>query len=159
MNGYNDYLNGLNLTVPSGDYEGYIINFDLSFIDAGSTEILSADNDFDEEGNHIGNSISKGNSQMYRSANFEMKILDDGSTSVVAGVTSENKNIVMNVGYYGNDTKMNRIHEIFHTFGQSHPKGSSTSDGIMNYPPKTPSKNDALFIANTSFLPQITKKK
>ena len=41
--------------------------------------------------------------------------------------------------------------------GLSHPKGNSVSDGIMNYPPKQPSGNDALIISNSSFLPSIFK--
>ena len=104
---------------------------------------------------HIGNSIAKGTSQVYKRVGFEQVEHSDGSTSVVGGVTSENKNIIMNVGYSGLDIKKNRIHEIFHTLGLSHPKGNSVSDGIMNYPPKQPSGNDALIISNSSFLPSI----
>lgn len=59
--------------------------------------------------------------------------------------------------FSGLDKKINRIHEIFHTLGLSHPKGNSVSDGIMNYPPKQPSGNDALIISNSSFLPSIFK--
>ena len=158
MNDYNKYLNELNLTIPSGDYEGYSLKFDLTFKDGGTTETIQAASD-DYEGHNIGNSISKGNSQLYRNIGFEQVERSDGTTSVVGGVTQENQNIVMNVGYSGLDTKQNRIHEIFHTFGLSHPKGNSVSDGIMNYPPKKPSNNDALNVINSSVLPIINKKK
>ena len=53
------------------------------------------------------------------------------------------------------DTKMNRIHEIFHTFGFSHPKGKGGSNGIMKYPPEKPSQSDANQLGNSSFLPAV----
>ena len=158
MNNYNEYLNGLNLIIPSGDYEGYNLKFDLTFIDGGTTETIQAISD-NYEGHNIGNSISKGTSQIYRNIGFEQVERPDGTTSIVGGVTQENRNIVMNVGYSGLDTKSNRIHEIFHTFGLSHPKGYSVSDGVMNYPPQKPSNNDALNVMNSSILPAINKKK
>ena len=158
MNSYNDYLNELNLTIPSGDYKGYKLIFNLTFIDGGATEILKASSD-NYEGYNIGNSIAKGTSQIYRNVGFEKVERSDGTTYVIGGITQENRNIVMNVGYSGLDTKMNRIHEIFHTFGFSHPKGYSISNGIMNYPPHKPSMKDALIIANSSFLPLINIKK
>lgn len=46
---------------------------------------------------------------------------------------------------------MNRVHEIFHTFGFSHPKGGG-AQGIMNYPPKDLSKKDVNEVANSKFL-------
>ena len=50
---------------------------------------------------------------------------------------------------------MNRIHEIFHTFDFSHPKGSGGSQGIMKYSPSNLTKKDALELSNTDFLPTI----
>ena len=46
---------------------------------------------------------------------------------------------------------MNRIHEIFHTFDFSHPKGSGGSQGIMKSPPSNLIKKDALELSNTDF--------
>ena len=46
---------------------------------------------------------------------------------------------------------MNRIHEIFHTFDFSHPKGSGNSQDIMKYPPCNLTKKDALELSNTDF--------
>ena len=49
------------------------------------------------------------------------------------------------------------VHEIFHTFGFSHPKGLGGSQGIMKYPPSKPTKADALELSTTKFLPSIKK--
>ena len=157
MNKYNDYLNGLNLIIPSGEYKGYKVLFDLSFSDGGMTyqAEIAAEADV-YEGRHIGNTIQKGNQYTNRTLNFQSVELEDGSTSRVGGVTDNNKNIVMNVD---EDTKRNRIHEIFHTFGFSHPKGSGGTQGIMTYPPSKPSSKDALELMTTPFLPTIKKKK
>ena len=157
MNKYNDYLNGLNLIIPSGEYKGYKVLFDLSFSDGGMTyqAEIAAEADV-YEGQHIGNTIQKGNQYTNRTLNFQSVELEDGSTSRVGGVTDNNKNIVMNVD---EDTKRNRIHEIFHTFGFSHPKGSGGTQGIMTYPPSKPSSKDALELMTTPFLPTIKKKK
>ena len=152
MKSYNEYLNNLKLTVPSGEYEGYSILFNLSFIDAGNA--FEASNKA-YEGVSIGNTIQLGNEKTHRNLNFQTKYNEDGSTTTVGGVTGNNKTIVMN---NAEDTKMNRIHEIFHTFGFSHPKGTGGMQGIMQYPTSKPSKLDALELSTTSFLPTIKKK-
>lgn len=157
-NEYDDYLNGLNLTISSGEYKDYKLQFELTFYDADIFEISKA-NDALYEGFPIGNSISKGNSQINKNVGFEREENQDGSTSVVGGFTQDHKWIVMNVGYYGLDTKMNRIHELFHTFGLSEPEESKAYKGIMSYPPRKPNNEDASNIANSSFLPVINKKK
>jgi hypothetical protein len=124
-----------------GEYKGYSINFDLDFRDGGTVEQneQSAQNEI-QDGNSIGNSLTKGNSNVY--SKFDSKEIDNGdgkvSTSTVGGVTVGNQDIMMNSSQ---DTKMNRVHEIFHTLGFSHPKGKGGSGGIMKYPPeKTKSK-------------------
>lgn len=58
--------------------------------------------------------------------------------------------IYMNVDY---DTKMNRLHEIFHTLGFSHPPKIGGDQGIMHYPPEDPTNEDANEISNSEFLP------
>ena len=155
MNKYNDYLNKLDLKVPSGEYEGYSISFDLSFMDGGESWEVDSKAEEDTYGGHpIGNTIRLGDERTYRSLNFEERENPDGTTSTVGGVTLNNKIIVMNKP---KDTKMNRIHEIFHTLGFSHPKGSGGPQGIMKYPPSDPTTMDALELSNTDFLPTIKK--
>lgn len=155
MNKYNDYLNKLNLKVPSGEYEGYSVSFDLTFIDGGqSWEADSKAVEDTYEGHPIGNTIRLGDERTNPNLHFEEKENSDGTTRAVGGVTDNNKTIVMNKS---KDVRMNRIHEIFHTFGFSHPKGSGGSQGIMKYPPSNPTKEDALELSNTDFLPTIKK--
>lgn len=88
--------------------------------------------------------------------NLQFEEKDDrfGNVSVVGAVTQDKKNICINVNY---DTKMNRIHEIFHTFGFEHPKKVGGKGGIMNYPPQNPSIKDAEKIAKSKFLQTIIK--
>ena len=59
---------------------------------------------------------------------------------------------------YGNITQMNRLHEIFHTIGLTHPKRVGGNQGIMKYPPQRPTKKDALELINTEYLPKIIEK-
>lgn len=92
------------------------------------------------EGQYIGNTIQKGNQYTGRTLNFQPVGFEDGSTSCVGRVTDNSKNIVMNVD---ENTKRNRVHEIFHTFGFSHPKGSGGTQEIMKYPPSKPCLKDA----------------
>ena len=61
----------------------------------------------------------------------------------------------MNVDY---DDKMNRVHEVFHTLGFVHPKGTGGSSGIMKYPPQKPNQTDINNLGNGSFLPAVIKK-
>ena len=156
MNSYNEYLNNLKLIVPAGEYKGYSILFDLSFFDAGN--VLEASIKASEdiyEGNSIGNTMRLGNEIIYKRLNFHTKYNDDGSTSTVGGATLYKNTIIMNkVG----DAKMNRIHEIFHTLGFSHPEDSGGKQGIMKYPPNKPSNLDALELSTILFLPTIKKK-
>ena len=156
MNSYNEYLNNLKLIVPAGEYEGYSIMFDLSFFDAGDALEASIEASEDMyEGISIGNIMQLGNEKTHKNLNFQTKYNDDGSTSTVGGTTVKKKTIVMNKP---EDTKMNRIHEIFHTLGFTHPEGSGGKQGIMKYPPNKPSKLDALELSTILFLPTIKKK-
>ena len=59
---------------------------------------------------------------------------------------------------YGNITQMNRLHEIFHTIGLTHPKREGGNQGIMKYPPQRPTKKDALELINIEYLPTIIEK-
>ncbi|ANQ50579.2 hypothetical protein MY04_3214 [Flammeovirga sp. MY04] len=153
--GTNKYLNNLSMSVSDGEYKGYSINFALEFRDGGTVEQSenSAQNEM-QDGYSIGNSFTKGNSNVY--SGFASKEIDNGdgtvSTTTVGGITIGNKDVMMNSS---KDTKMNRIHEIFHTLGFSHPKGAGGSGGIMKYPPEKPNQNDANQLGNDSFLPAV----
>jgi RHS repeat-associated protein len=155
---YNDYLNNLKMTVSEGEHKGYSINFDLEFKEGGTIEQSQekAKNTM-QDGYSIGNSISRGNTGTYSRFRSKTIINPDGTsvTSTVGGITVGNKDILMNVS---KDTKMNRIHEIFHTFGFTHPTGGGGT-GIMKYPPEKPNQRDANQLGNDSFLPKVMLKK
>ncbi|WP_123912808.1 hypothetical protein [Chryseobacterium pennipullorum] len=57
------------------------------------------------------------------------------------------------------DTQINKVHEIFHTLGMSHPKTKGGNNGIMKYPPEKPNQKDANTVGNGAFLSAIEKKK
>ncbi len=152
---YNEYLNDLNASVSEGEYSGYTVKFDLQFKEGGSVGASeqSAQNDI-VDGHSIGNSFSRLDTTLNR---FKAKEIDNGdgtiTPSIIGGVTSGKKNITMNTKA---DTKMNRIHEIFHTLGlDDFPKDKA---GIMNYPPEKPNQKDINSISNGSFLPIIKEK-
>lgn len=150
----NDKLNGYNLKIPSGQYNGYSLKFDLDFKDGKESfkaEYLASSDVF--EGYSIGNVIQLGSSETHKNINFEKTIQDDGSYSYVGGVTDQNKHIVMNII---DNNLMNLIHEIMHTLGLSHPKGSGASHGIMSYPPSDLDNDDALELSTNPFLPTIS---
>lgn len=110
------YLNGLNLKVSEGKYAGYSIKFDLEFRRGGTIEESEQKAQKEKIGGYsVGNRFSKGNSNIY--SQFATKEIDNGdgttTTSTVGGVTVGNNDIMMNTTQ---DTKMNRVHEIFHTF-------------------------------------------
>lgn len=99
------------------------------------------------DGINIGNIIKRaGEEAVPRRFGFKNKEKADGSFTVVGELTYENFYIIMNSPY---DNKMNRIHEISHTFGLK----DGAIKGIMNYPPKTPDNNDAKKIMDAKFLP------
>ena len=148
------YLNGLNLKVSEGKYAGYSIKFDLEFRRGGTIEESEQKAQKEKIGGYsVGNRFSKGNSNIY--SQFATKEIDNGdgttTTSTVGGVTVGNNDIMMNTTQ---DTKMNRVHEIFHTFGFTHPKGIGGKEGIMQYPPQKPNQNDADQLINNDFLPK-----
>jgi RHS repeat-associated protein len=155
---YNKYLNKLNLTVSEGEYQGYSIKFNLTF-EAGGTPDESeqrAKTDM-QDGHPVGNAFTVANDVAYARFKTNEHENADGtiSTSTVGGVTGDHKNIMMNVSQ---DTKMNRIHEIFHTFGFDHPAGIGGAQGIMKYPPDKPSQADANHLANGNFLPAVNAR-
>lgn len=156
--GYNKYLNGLGMSVSEGDYKGYTVKFDLQFKDGGSASDSRDKADGEKkDGISVGNSLIKQNStQNPRFATTE-KEADDGTTTTrtVGGTTESNKYVTMN---NREDSKMNRIHEIFHTLGLSHPRGTGGSAGIMQYPPEKPNQNDVNAVANGAFLPVVKVK-
>lgn len=155
---YNKYLNGMNSTVSDGEYKGYAIKYDLQFKAGGTPDEAEQSAASDkQDGNSIGNSFTSANSTAYpRFASKEITN-EDGtvSTSTVGGQTADHKDIMMNTR---EDTKMNRIHEIFHTLGFDHPKGTGGSQGIMKYPPSKPTQADINQLGNGSFLPVVVKK-
>ena len=75
------------------------------------------------------------------------------SGDIIGGFTQESQNIIMN---YSHDNKMNRIHEIFHTFGLEHSGDPSKLSGIMKYPPQTPNQQDA---NNTLYNPYMSERR
>ncbi|MDX2306591.1 MAG: RHS repeat-associated core domain-containing protein [Microscillaceae bacterium] len=155
----NEYLNGLEATLTEGDYKGYKVQFDLQFKAGG--DIVDAEKKASEEkidGYSVGNSFAKGNEKTTKAFQpIEIKQGDGVTTSisVAGGQTAEKKNITMNVEY---DTKMNRIHEIFHTLGFSDSKDRGKGSGIMKYPPEKPTQADINQLGNDSFLPTVIKK-
>jgi len=153
--GINAYLNNLNLSVNEGEYYGYSINFDFEFKNGGTAEQCekSAQNEM-QGGYSIGNSFTKGNGNIYHPFNSKEVENKDGtvSLSTVGGITIGNKYIMMNSSQ---DTKLNRLHEIFHTLGFSHPKGKGGNSGIMKYPPEKPNQGDANQIGDSKFLQTI----
>lgn len=78
---------------------------------------------------------------------FEKEYNDDGSYKVYGGVTIDHNTILMNKEF---DSKGNRIYEMFHIFNV--PDSDGISDGILNYPPLTPTNNDALRIIDNNKL-------
>ena len=145
-------LNKLGLKVSKGEYKGYSISFDLTFI-AGGTQAettKSAGNDY-YNNIHIGNIIYRMDEY---DSNFTTTINADGTTKTIGGVTDKGNEIMMNVNY---DTAQNRLHEIFHTFGFNDFKKTGDGDGIMHHPPQTPNQRDANTLVNNGFLKKIFK--
>ena len=154
----NQYLNDLGGKVSVGEYEGYSIKYDLQFKEGGTLdniEKLAAGDK--QDGFSIGNTLRNGDSTT-DPAYFKKTEGEDGTYSVNGGVTEDKKDIIMN--NEEGDNKMNKVHEVFHTFGMSHPRGTGGQNGgIMKYPPEKPNQNDINFIGNGSFMPVVEKKK
>ena len=159
MSTITEYLNDLNMMIPSGEYEGFTISFDLTF-EAGGTDKQAketAKKDV-ESGICIGNVIKLATAEDYPP--FAVSYDSAGGISGIGGTTGINYYIRMNYDLnnhlFKSDYKMNIIHEIFHTFGFSHPPGGSKK-GIMHYPPLKPNASDALEIINNPFMKTIFK--
>jgi hypothetical protein len=154
----NKYLNDIKGKVSEGNYKDYSVIFDLEFKAGGSVAAAeSSAQDHKFEGVQIGNSFTRGNGDFYPP--FKSSIIDNGdgteSRTTVGGVTSGNKDIIMNIR---EDNKMNKVHEIFHTFGFKHPKKVGSAHGIMSYPPQKPDQIDFNEIGNSTFLPVVKKE-
>jgi RHS repeat-associated protein len=153
----NGYLNKdlKSNTVSDGEYKGYKIVYDLQFKEGGTVEQSKEKASKDIlDGDSIGNSIERSGSNVTPYFATKEGTPDaDGNmpTSIVGGVTQDNKNVTMNSSQ---DTFMNRVHEIFHTLGFGHAKGTGGADGIMKYPPQDVSQKDINKVANDSFLPK-----
>jgi hypothetical protein len=153
----NKYLNDLKSSVSEGEYAGYSIKYDLAFQEGGTlenSEKMAKDERY--EGVSIGNSMRNGNDTT-DPVYFKKTEGEDGSYSVNGGITENKKNIIMNKN--DGDLEINKIHEIFHTLGMSHPKNIGGNKGIMKYPPEKPNQNDTNFIGNGSFMPAVENKK
>jgi len=143
----NKYLNDLGSKVSEGEYAGYTIKYDLQFKEGGNLENIEklANND-KQDGFSIGNSLRNGNGTSDPVYFKKNENEDDGTYSVNGGVTEDRKSIIMNSE--DGDKQMNKIHEIFHTLGMSHPKGTGGQGGIMKYPPQKPNQSDANSVGN-----------
>ncbi len=151
---HNKYLNSLNQKVSEGEYKGYSVRYDLEFKEGGTVAQTEEKAKVEMlNGHSIGNSLTRGNSRSY--ARFATRNNSDGTTSTLGGVTVGKKGIMMNSSQ---DNNMNRIHEIFHTFGFTHPRGEGGTSGIMKYPPEKPNQADANQFGKGAFLPIILKK-
>ena len=150
MQMYNEDLNKLEMKITEGDFAGYSVSFDLQFIAGGNmVETMNASSEDFYEGYHIGNTFARWD-ETFRG--FSPRETATGERVEIGGLTSENKDIIMNIHH---DTKMNRLHEIFHTFGFDDFKEGEKGYGIMNYPPYQPCQKDVNHLINNHFLPII----
>ena len=152
QNDVNEYLNNLGLKVTTGDYANFNVNFDLSFFEFDQSKANEPQSNSTYNGNDIGNTFMKWD-ETYK--NFYSQELPSGENATVGGITSNNTDIIMNIAH---DTFMNRLHEIFHTLGLSHPKKKGAKKGIMAYPPNAPTTDDINDLINSNFLPIIIVK-
>lgn len=85
---------------------------------------------------------------------FKIREDSEGNVYEIGGITSWYKHIIMNTLYsdFENPDKMYYlIHEIFHTFGFEDATKTGRKNGIMNYPPEKPNKEDSQEIADSVF--------
>ena len=143
MNGYSEMLNEMDLKVTEGEYKGYSIRFDLTFVNGG-TEFDCIDKAVNDtfEGVSIGNSFSR-----WDETHKLLRMKENGNQT--GGFTANCNFILMNKNL---DTKMNRIHELFHTFGFEHHDNPTTYKGIMKYPPQRPNTKDANTLIYNPFM-------
>ena len=155
MNQYNEQLNKHGYKISEGEYCGYAVSFDLSFVDGADLspeKIIATYDNID-----ISNTVERGNKYTNRNLGFEEIDNVDGTTTVVGGVTANHKNVVMNAGTNYTDTRLNRIHEFFHTLGAEHPKKEGAPSGVMAYPPQMPSQQDINNLMTNTTLKTIIK--
>lgn len=84
-----------------------------------------------------------------------------GEEMEVGGVTQEQRMIIMNGRASMDmnepyDSMLNRIHEIFHTFGMKH-SDRGNSDGIHRYPPAKPNNKDMNRLMKNKKMPIIKR--
>lgn len=145
----NEWFNKQNLKVSEGEYQGYNIQFDLSFR-AGGDDLRVKANTEQYERYSIGNEIQKDSSD---SDPRFFSTQSDGT--VIGGFAQDKKYILMNTSY---DTKMNQLHEIGHTLGLDDNIKTGAQSDLMEYPPGKISQNEANQLGNGDFLPKIEKK-
>lgn len=145
----NDFLNKLNSKVAEGEYKGYTIKYNLQFKLSGTN--TDAKNDAAKEflqGVNIGNIMSKGNEFLEPRFAIKEKESPDKpdylQTVNTGGITYGKNQIVMNPG---DDSRLNRIHEIFHTLSLK-----DGGNGIMGYPPSKPNNSDISNLINSLIL-------
>src|SRR5690606_31058818 len=110
----NTWLNKQNLSVTEGEYEGYSIQFNLTFREGGSSLQTRMQSDQEQyEGHDIGNSIERGNSKS-DPLTLSLQMDENGNPKQRGGFTQHDKNILMHKDF---DSQINRIHEIAHTLG------------------------------------------
>ena len=139
-------------TVTEGEFKGFQVKFDIEFRAGGDHfETIEAGNREKYNGESIGNSIVKKNKNTDKYFADRSSINEEGQTVDVGGVTDRqtNSKITMNSE---KDSFKNRLHEVFHTLGFSHPNGVGGEQGIMKYPPEKPTQTDINQIANDDFL-------
>jgi len=139
----NNTLNNANYKVTEGKYEGYNVEFDLSFSEGGDSWNLDdlAKDDFY-------NNIPIGNTLRKR----DEKTLDYFNENPNCGaVTEYNKDIYMRSG---RDSKRSKIHEVFHTLFFDR---DGAEKGIGNYTPGVdmPNQEDINILINNPSLPAI----
>jgi len=119
--------------INAGDYKGYSLKFDMTFIDGGNynESSLKASMDYyptDKGHIGIGNVIQRN----YDSNDSRLSPKNDGD--YVGGITAAHNLIIMNAGEDCNgdklDNRTTRMHELFHTLGFDDMPGSK---GIMDY--------------------------
>jgi hypothetical protein len=149
----NGALNGKGYSVSEGSYKGYAVKFDLQFKEGGNQFAMEAKLGADKiEGNSISNTLQQSNDRQF--SRFKETDNGDGTVSVGGGFAVDHKQIVMNSPQ---DTKHNKIHEIFHTLFFDN---DNAKDGIGSYKdPQMPDQNDINTMINNSAMPKVEVKK
>lgn len=147
----NNWLNKQNLSVNEGDYEGYSLQFDLSFKEGGnSLDMRLKANAEQYEGHNIGNTVERGDSKS------DPRFFTQSENVVTGGVTDKKKYVIMNTAY---DNRTNQTHEVGHTLGLDDNDKTGHKGGLMQYPPEKVSQREANQLGNSGFLPAVQKNR